>query len=271
MPSEIMVHLDGHESSFVRAKAALGIASSQSASVRGLVVGATPSSSFVANEEVSEATLRTIERNIAERAEAVKRRAEKELGIEVTLLSTSDDRVQVECASVMRAADFTAIAPPEYNDTTLDDDVFEAALFLSGRPALVISRKAELRGIGRNVLIAWKDCREAARAVHDAVPFLKSATSVRLLAVTGEDDARFFGQKALDRMAAHLAAIGAPVHQKVIAAGVGGAAAAILDEARDCDLIVMGGYGHWRLSEWLFGGVTKSLLRHSAIPLFMSR
>jgi nucleotide-binding universal stress UspA family protein len=272
MPSEILVHLDTGPHSIPRAKAALALAAAQGAVARGLVIAATPSAPYLADGGMTEAaTIQAIEELVAAQAQRATQRAEGELGLQTILVSTRTDRILVDCASVMRAADFTIIAPPEYDEKTLDEDVFEAALFMSGRPALVMSRTAEARAIGHNIVIAWKDCREAARAIHDAMPLLKAATSVRLIAVKGEDDPRYFGQAAMERMVQHLRACGVPAHPHVITAGPKGAAPSLLGEAADSDLIVMGGYGHWRLSEWLFGGMTQYMLKNAAIPLFLSR
>src|SRR6516162_4710899 len=108
---------------------------------------------------------------------------------------------------------------------------------------------------------AWKDTRECRRAVRDALPFLQQAKEVLLVEV-GEDESRSQAKKNLADVAAYLVR-----HRVIVAAEVwrrprGPAAAELLHVVKEekADLIVAGGYGHSRLGEWIFGGVTRELL-----------
>jgi nucleotide-binding universal stress UspA family protein len=147
---------------------------------------------------------------------------------------------------------------------------FEGALFASGRPVILVPPSWKRDTLGESVLIAWKPTREAARAVADAAPFINAAKSVTIVTVDAEPDGH--GQGPGRDIAAHLARDGARVEVRNVAGSGRFAEMAIVDEARaiGVDLIVMGGYGHGRLTEFILGGVTRSLSRDCPIPILMS-
>lgn len=150
-----------------------------------------------------------------------------------------------------------------------DRDLIQALLVDSGRPLLVVPPGwEEFRA--RRVVVAWDGSGRAARAVHDALPFLRAAESTRIVSVTGEKAL----PDALDGadLAPHLARHGVAVEVDRLAAVGGDVAGTLRDEAarQGADMIVMGGYVHSPLRELLFGGVTQALLRRSPVPLLMS-
>jgi len=141
-----------------------------------------------------------------------------------------------------------------------------AVLMEAGRPVLVVPPDVEHLGAAR-IVIAWKDGPEARRAVSAALPFVARADKVFVAAAGGE--ARFEGaEEVSDLLCRH----GAHVTTNLLDAPSGDVADAILRFARreDADLIVMGGYGHSRFREWLFGGVTRDMLRTSPFCCLMS-
>ncbi len=133
-----------------------------------------------------------------------------------------------------------------------------------GRPVLVLPQGGQAGGLadaarlGRRALIAWNGSREAARAVHDALPLLVQAEHILLLSI---DPAETGGTPAAD-MARHLARHGAKVELASQASGEEPVEAILRDAMRrfSLDLLVMGAYGHSRLSEMVFGGVTEAIL-----------
>ena len=164
-------------------------------------------------------------------------------------------------------ADITIMETPH---SDLSHAAFEGALFKSGRPILLIPAKWGGDTLGENVVIAWKPTREATRAVADAMPFLKEAKTVTLLTVDAAPNGHGAGPGR--DIARHLARHGVGVEVRNLD-GLGRfAETAILEEARalEADLIVMGGYGHGRLTEFVFGGVTRALSRAAPIPVLMS-
>jgi nucleotide-binding universal stress UspA family protein len=141
----------------------------------------------------------------------------------------------------------------------------------SGRPVLVVPNRASEFQVGKNILIAWKPCAEAVRAVHDALPLLKQARSVRIIEVTYGSEV---GHRRLvgAEIARHLARHGVNVTAASMNESHSSDGATILAQAKEmeADLIVIGGYGHSRFREVVFGGVTSHILGQHHIPILMA-
>ncbi len=138
-------------------------------------------------------------------------------------------------------------------------------LMEAGRPVLVVPPGLASLQAAR-IVVAWKDGPEARRAVSAVLPFVRGADQVYVVAAGSE--ARFEGaEEVSDLLARH----GAHVTTHLVNAPAGDIADEILRFAKrqDADLIVMGGYGHSRLREWLFGGVTRDILRDSSLCCLM--
>jgi nucleotide-binding universal stress UspA family protein len=145
----------------------------------------------------------------------------------------------------------------------------EAALFGAGRPVLLVPHAARFAVPSRHALIGWNASREAARAVHDALPLLAAIESATVLAV----DARASGEETPGQaIAAHLARHGIRTEVETSASGDVDTGALLLNRAAElsADLLVIGGYGHSRLREWVLGGVTRTILREMTLPVLMS-
>lgn len=132
-----------------------------------------------------------------------------------------------------------------------------------GRPVLVAPPTGG-RVFGDAVVVAWKDTREARRAVADALPFLAKAETVVVLAVCEEDEEVEAARAQTADVAAWLRRHGVVAKGKVRVAPSDQTRLEIEAEADlvDADLIVAGAYGHSRMGEWVFGGVTNDLLHH---------
>jgi nucleotide-binding universal stress UspA family protein len=122
-----------------------------------------------------------------------------------------------------------------------------------------------------SVVVAWKDTRECRRAVRDALPFLQQANEVLLLEI-GDDDTKSRAKSELADVANYLARHHVLVAEKVFRAARGPVVTELLQFVRDerADLIVAGAYGHSRLGEWIFGGVTHELLGTSQVCCLLS-
>ena len=141
----------------------------------------------------------------------------------------------------------------------------DAALFHSGRPVLVMPKSAE-GPTGETVVIAWKESVEAVRAVAAAEPFLAKAKRIKLVSVTadGEDE-------SAAAMADYLRKAGLRVELVTLAAETREAGELLLEAAMGKGvLLVMGAYGRWRWREWVFGGATHHVLRHTPVPVLMT-
>jgi nucleotide-binding universal stress UspA family protein len=146
--------------------------------------------------------------------------------------------------------------------------VLEAALMESGRPVLV-ARPAAPASVGRVVTIAWKGTREAAGAVSAALPFIARAERVVILTIDEDDPAEDRSPERLQRVLRwHNPAV--LMHRLVREHG--SVAETLLAAAMhaESDLLVMGGYGHTRLREAVFGGFTRHVLERAELPVLMA-
>lgn len=149
-------------------------------------------------------------------------------------------------------------------------DLIESLMLRSGRPVLMVPFIGARPTLGQTVLIGWNYSRESVRAVNDALPVLQRAQSVTLLAVSQNDDDP--DEVAGADIAAHLARHGVPVTaSRSIAAGLA-VADVLLDYAADidADMLIAGGYGDSPFRERLMGGVTRNLLKHMTLPMWLS-
>ena len=152
------------------------------------------------------------------------------------------------------------------------DDVFRVldvgSLVLgAGRPVLLAANNAEHLS-AKTILIAWKDGREARRAVSDALPFLIRAKEVVLATVASEagPDVRSSLADALMFLKAH----GVLARTEVLFGEPGGQQLVEFAHMIGADLLVSGAYGHSRLREWAFGGITRTLMSEGGISRFLS-
>jgi nucleotide-binding universal stress UspA family protein len=149
----------------------------------------------------------------------------------------------------------------------------ERLLLASGTPILVVPSGWKSEPIGKKILVGWNASREARRALADALPFLVEAASVTLLVVDSNERANRHGEEPGADIALYLARHGAHVDVEQVSSRGSPVADIILSYAADrgVDLIVIGAYSHARSVEMVFGGVTRTLLKQSPIPVLMSR
>ena len=150
------------------------------------------------------------------------------------------------------------------------DHIIEAALFGSGRPVLVVPY-IQKQGLKLDrVLLCWDGSRNAARAIADALPLLAHSNNVDVITIAAKDDKK--GEVPGADIAHHLARHQLKVDLKRLVAPDMDVASTILSHAADisADLIVMGGYGHSRLREFVLGGATREILASMTVPTFMS-
>jgi nucleotide-binding universal stress UspA family protein len=171
-----------------------------------------------------------------------------------------------------RSADLVVAgqSDPEWEATPLSD-VAEHLALGSGRPVLVVPYVGRYAEIGRNVVIAWKPGRESARAVFDALPILKQAEQVQILEID-EGGADRSGASADTSIAVALARHGIKPTVRTSISGDISVGDEILSRLADmgADLLVMGAYGHSRMRELVFGGVTRHIARHMTVPTLFS-
>jgi nucleotide-binding universal stress UspA family protein len=172
-------------------------------------------------------------------------------------------------ACMTRRFDLSVLAQPSPDEKTPHPLIIEAALFDAGRPVLLVPY-IQRSGVKLDrILVGWDGSRSAARAVGDALPFLKRAKSVEI--VTVGERAKSDEVPGAD-IAHHLARHGVTIEVKEIVAADVDVANVLLSHANDisADLMVIGGYGHSRFREFVLGGVTRSILATMTIPTLLS-
>ena len=203
----------------------------------------------------------------------------------LVVLAAEIDAAKAEFGSALGArqgavewrSDITLLAPAEYvcreargvdavitgscvratRGVNLGDLVMEA-----GRPILTVPPDMPGLTLG-HVVVAWKDTREARRAVLDSLPLLKAAESVLIVEMVGPDESTM-ARRRVEDLAVWLVRHG--VGAKACVHGVNDAATDLEAFARQqhADLVVAGAYGHSRLREWVLGGFTRDLLANTA-------
>ena len=190
---------------------------------------------------------------------------------ETRAATTTIDGAADAFGRLARVFDLAVLTQPNSDRPGPESALVEAALFESGRPVLIVPFVQKKPVEFDRVLIAWDGGKPAARAVSDARPFLTKAKQVEILVVeSGKADLTSVPGSDLAR---HLARHNLKVELRRTASGKGmDVDATILNEISDADvdLVVMGGYGHSRLREFVLGGVTRGMIRSMTAPVLMA-
>jgi len=172
-----------------------------------------------------------------------------------------------------RYADLTLAGPGLLSTDTLREKVIEGALFWSAKPLLLVPEGARPTLNPKRVLVAWDTRIEATRAVREALELLAAADEVCLALVDPIEGERFHGDEPGADVATFLARHGVKVTVDRLPSENHSVADVLRRHAVDTDaeMLVMGAYGHSRLRQRIFGGVTRSMLENPPIPVFLAR
>jgi len=176
--------------------------------------------------------------------------------------TTGKESMQV--ARLGRLADLIVLARPAGESPA--PDTLESALMDSGRPIPILPPGAS-GSIGGKVAVGWNGSGVAANAAAAALPFLATAKRVSVLTLRESATKSVLAADLTD----YLAWQGVAAEAQVFDASSGPVGPALLAKARelDCDLLVLGGYGHSRARELFLGGVTRHVLARSDLPRLM--
>jgi nucleotide-binding universal stress UspA family protein len=198
--------------------------------------------------------------------------ATRRLGIPHDATSTFDVSYAATrtVTAMARLHDLNILAQPDRSNPSQTDFLSDAVLFGSGRPMLMIPYIHRGPFKPDRVLICWDGGTPAARAVHDAMPFLRKATTIDVVTINENKDAA--SEVSSTALIAHLARHDLSARAHRITANTSNIHNAILSLAADNDtgLIVMGGYGHSRLREFILGGTTRGMLESLTVPALIS-
>jgi len=189
---------------------------------------------------------------------------------EPRMLSASSDNAGDQFSRIARRFDLAIVGQTEPHGSAAEAIISESTLFGSGRPMIVVPyiQKAPFK-LDR-VMVCWDASRPAARAIADAMPLLERAGSIEVVMISNERSKQ--GEIEGADIGQHLARHGLKVKVNRITRDSLDVANVLLSHSADTDanFIVMGGYGHSRLREFVLGGVTRTVLHSMTAPTLMS-
>jgi len=293
----ILVHADEAPHSGARILLAAELALQQGAHVIG--VATTGISRFLYQGEAVDER----DPNLARHLDVLRERAShalaeftprlRHVGVQSFEQRVLDDEPGAGISLLARHADLVVIGQSDPRQR--GPDVPAEVLSGAGRPVLILphaSRASSAIAVdsagvaspgaplpGRHILVAWNASREAARALADALPFLHRAESVHVAIFDADARPGAYGEPPGAEVQAWLERHG--VRAQIVLEqterqgllkrpGNTGEALLAMAGARDCDLLVMGAYGHSRFRESLLGGVTRSVLDAMTLPVLLS-
>jgi nucleotide-binding universal stress UspA family protein len=168
-----------------------------------------------------------------------------------------------------RNYDLSIVGQVRPDSEAMEELIVEGALFGSGRPVLIVPYIHRTGFKVDRVMICWNGSRNVARAVADAMPILRRAGAIDIVSIQPQ---KRTGDVAGTDIAQHLARHALKVEVKQIVGADIDVTNMILSYASDAstDLIVMGGYGHSRLREFILGGATRGILESMTVPTLMA-
>jgi nucleotide-binding universal stress UspA family protein len=275
MIKDIVVSLSVAEGSGYAAEFAVSVASAVNAHLTGIAFVYDPIVPIGATGYIPPEVIETQQRENEDAAKAaidgfVAAAARAGITAEPATLAAGLASAGEQFGRIARRFDLAIVGQAETQKDTVQELIAESTLFESGRPVIVVPyiQKSPLK-LDR-VMVCWDGSRPAARAIADSLPLLARADLVEVVIVANERGKQ--DEIAGADMGQHLARHGLKVDINRIPSGDVDIADVLLSHAADsgADFIVMGGYGHSRLREFVLGGVTHSILRSMTVPALMS-
>jgi nucleotide-binding universal stress UspA family protein len=185
------------------------------------------------------------------------------------VMGSASRRVE-DIVKYARCVDLVVVGLGVPDDPTSDPQALdtEQLVIECGRPVLGIPIANVPEHIGQNIMVAWDGSRESSRALHDAIPFLREATTVKVVSIKSDPNSVI----SPSAVVAHLQRLGisatvdtttdllAPIEDEIFSRV----------DWEGVDLLVAGAFGHSRVREHLFGGVSRTILHQMMVPVLVS-
>lgn len=269
---DVFLHVDNGARSPVRVKMAVELAARHTARLRVLFADCDP---YLAN--LASLKPEAMYRESAERLHADLERSAGAAGVAVswdTVIVRRDSALTKEVIHGARHSDLTILGQydPQEQASGVPSDLAEHVLLSAGRPGLVIPFAGEFPTLGERIMIAWNAGREAARAVHDALPFLASAKQVTVLVISPVGKRSEKDPEGGADVARYLEAHDVAVRLSRLVGDETEAMDLLLSRVADdgIDLLVMGAHGHYAFPSLQKGSGTRHILRHMTVPVLMA-
>lgn len=271
----ILVHIDHSAACVLRVNAAIDLAKTNDARLSALFVIPDYFVPSYVEAQISADIISQISDQAIARAKETQSKIKaqvKEAGFEVECYIEEGNIVAI-LSDYARYADLVVLGQSQPDDPdNISEGLADHLVIEGGAPCLVIPYIGGRQTLGKRILVAWNESRESARALRDSLPLLQQAEQVSVLLIKHkshhEDHTAMQEKVILGYLANH---------------GISGKISLCIDNHldpgntllaqasdNDCDLIVMGAYGHSRLREMVLGGVTRHLLKEMTVPVFIS-
>lgn len=279
MYKTILVHVDATKQSAARVETAARLAMANEAHLVGTAL--TGLASFMFPVSAMDAgmpaivfpveELRAGAENALDSFDAVARA----LGVASVERRCLDEEVGVGLCLQARYADLVVISQIPAGDAApyVQPDFPQYTVVNCARPVLVLPANHDASApVGKRVTVAWNGSPEAVHAISSALGVLRGADRVNLLVMLGNQVDDVHGDQPGADMALYLARHGVKVEVNLVhtSGDDDGQALLTFADEQDSDLIVMGAFGHSRFREFVLGGVTRTAMRVSHIPLWMA-
>jgi len=279
---DILVHLDARESSTPRLRLAMELAGRHASRLTALFVDewsleqletrATAEMGLAAAGDVARLD-RSVAADIEHRAIRLRTTLvdfQQKHGLEFEWLQ-SEEPADAAVSHLAPYRDLCILGhDPVFTGSALHRGFCEQLVFSTVTPILFVPGGSRIASLGRRIVVAWDASRTAARAVNDALALIEGADQTTLVNV--DCGLRPNGGESLDLLRHRLGRRGARVDVVQVRAAAKSIAAALQAKAHElgADLLVAGAFGHSRLKERIFGGVSRDLLQNMSLPMLMS-
>lgn len=271
----ILVHIDHSEACELRVKAAIDLAKNNDARLSALFVVPDYFVPSYVEAQISADIISQISDEAISHAKETQSKIKAmvtDAGLELDSYIEEGNIIGI-LSDYARYSDLVILGQSQPDDPdNISEGLADHLVIEGSAPCLVIPYIGTRPTLGKRVLIAWNESRESARALRDSLPLLQKADQVSVLLIKhkshNEDHTAMQEKVILSYLADH---------------GISGKISICVDNHldpgdtmlaqasdNDCDLIVMGAYGHSRLREMVLGGVTRHLLKEMTVPIFIS-
>jgi nucleotide-binding universal stress UspA family protein len=277
MYKNLLVHIPAERSARPAIDGSISLAMSCGAHLDAIAIGFERVNSvpFVAEGGAAVASIMELEYERAmERAQAALAVFEVEAkGAEISynthVLAGTFGEVVAMAGATARLYDLTVISQGEPDRGGFDSQLAQELLLQTGGPLLMFPYTFHGAFKAARIGICWDGSRLSARALRDSMPLLAQADTLTAITLNISEVP---AEASPIHLAKHMARRGLPVRTISLNADRGEVQSSILSVAADesLDLLVMGGYGHSRMQETVFGGVTREMFRSMTVPVLMS-
>ena len=264
---DILVHIDNRPTCSSRLNVAMQLAKQQNARLTGLYV--IPHPYFAPHHRDPQ--------ELADEAQQRFLQATAPSGLETAWICVDNLKTGLDLPNALNLHahyhDLLVVSQTDYDapDRTIPPSLPEKAVLGSGRPVLIVPYAGEFKTLGKRTMLAWRGGPESSRALHDALPLLRSAEAIQVISIQGRGGDEAFKSHNAD-ICEHLKRYELPISSEKLNAGDLSVGDLLLNRCADqgIDLLVMGAFSQSRRGHQTLGEVGTYLLEFMTVPVLMS-